>query len=308
MNNLITIILRSYKKDYKVDVYKQFRKCFDKNKWVAIDVLLIINNSYAIIIEDKINTNESNEQIKRYKDGLIKLSKIKNFSARYNILELKEENILTCYYKMFEEPVSVTNNIKIKVNKTFNRSNMLTLLNKFKEVNKYQYLYDYYKYLQEMDACLENKENKKIKITESSELLTIKDIRQILYCDFINTLNNDNDCGKSPSGPNTTYWRNIKLNIKSSLGEGFFEKINFYDTDRVPTLKIRVSTIYNEEKRKKLSEDIEKKLSHLNLKKLKLGSDANHEYTLLNYNISEFTFRELKELVQKIQEILNGEL
>lgn len=63
-----------------------------------IDVLLIVNNKYAIIIEDKTYTSEHNDQINKYKDILI--NKIKEEETKSEFLPcFIEENIRTVYLK-----------------------------------------------------------------------------------------------------------------------------------------------------------------------------------------------------------------
>lgn len=235
--------------------------------------------------------------MKLFKNGIL---------SKYNVLNLEEENILTCYYKMFEEIKKDIDEIKKIVNKFFNRSEMLKLLNGFKNMKKYQYLYDYYQYLIEMEKCLENKENKKIKIKEDGDLLTRKEIKQILYCDFINNFEDNTNYGKSPTGYNTTYWRNIPLELESSLGKDFFIKINlYYDDDNRPnTLKLRVRTIYDIKNRSGLIKYMEHKISPIiAIPSLKRGRDASGEYTLLNYNIDDITFKELRNLIDNIKKL-----
>lgn len=294
------------KKDtLKVNIYKQFKRKFNKEDYVAIDILVVIENKYVIIIEDKINTGIHDNQIIRYKNGLMELSE-NGMLSDINISDLKEKNIITCYYKMFEELKKDTYEITKMVNKVFKCCDMLGLLNTFANLEKYQYLYDYYKYLNEMELCLKNIEEQKIKLTKDGNLLTRKEIKQIRYIKFVNNFENSDSYGISSTGYNTTVWRNIPLELKSSLGNNFFLKINLYydDDNRANTLKLRVNTLYDVKERNALINNIEKKLEDLHLKKLARGSDANNEYTLLNYNIDDLTFGELKKLINNIERIL----
>jgi hypothetical protein len=59
-----------------IEVKKQHKK---------IDVLCIVNNTYAIIIEDKIHTSQHSNQLVRYKEIIQE--------------KIREENILGIYYK-----------------------------------------------------------------------------------------------------------------------------------------------------------------------------------------------------------------
>ena len=56
-----------------VDIFRQFSrkvKVDNKSIHVKIDVLVIVNNDIAVIIEDKTYSNEHDQQIERYKKGL----------------------------------------------------------------------------------------------------------------------------------------------------------------------------------------------------------------------------------------------
>lgn len=289
-------------KDFNIDIFKQFKKKFNNDDYIAVDVLVVIENKYIIIIEDKVNTGIHDNQIERYKKGIMKLYKDGQLSA-CNISDLEEKNIITCYYKMFEELKKDTDEIKKEVDKVFNRSDMIKLFSDFKQLEKYQYLNDYYQYILEMENVLENYEEKKINIIENDALLTKKEIKQIVYCNFISSLDDGtNYYGESPTKYDTTYWTNIPLNLMSNLGEDFFIKINlYYDSDRENTLKIRVKTIYNLTERSLLIKDIENKIPQLQSIKKQRGKDANGEYTLLNYNIDNISFKDLKNIIKYLK-------
>lgn len=63
-----------------------------------IDVLIVINNKYAIIIEDKTHGFEQKGQISRYKDILV--NEVSEYERKSNDLpSFKEENIRTVYFK-----------------------------------------------------------------------------------------------------------------------------------------------------------------------------------------------------------------
>ena len=289
-------------KDFKIKIFKQFKKKFNNKDYIDVDVLVVIESKYIIIIEDKINTGIHDNQIERYKKGIMKLYN-DGLLSEYNISNLEEKNIITCYYKMFEELKIATDEIKKEVDKVFNRSDMIKLFTNFKELEKYQYLNDYYQYILEMEKVLENYEEKKINITENGGTLTKKEIKQILYCNFISSLDDgSNYYGESPTKYDTTYWMNIPLNIMSNFGKDFFIKINlYYDSNRKNTLKIRTNTIYNLTERNLLIKDIENKIPQLQSIKKQRGKDANGEYTLLNYNIDNISFKDLKNIVKYLK-------
>ena len=66
-----------------VDIFRQFSrkvKVDNKSIHVKIDVLVIVNNDIAVIIEDKTYSNEHDQQIERYKKGLQEIYKDKPLS------------------------------------------------------------------------------------------------------------------------------------------------------------------------------------------------------------------------------------
>ena len=79
------------KKIVSVDIFRQFSrkvKVDNKSIHVKIDVLVIVNNDIAVIIEDKTYSNEHDQQIERYKRGLQEIYKEKPLSK-----------IITVYWK-----------------------------------------------------------------------------------------------------------------------------------------------------------------------------------------------------------------
>ena len=144
---MLDLFLGENKKDiYKeVIVLKQFNR---------IDVLVLFkdnqDNQYALIIEDKTNTSEHNEQIEKYKNQLNDaLSKDENIGYK----NLPGNQIYTAYVKtgiMYTDDLDMKN----KVNTTVNLDKLLKFLDLFHEVsnqtistiNSNIYL-DYYEYL-----------------------------------------------------------------------------------------------------------------------------------------------------------------
>lgn len=144
---MLDLFLGEYKKDtYKeVKVLKQFNR---------IDVLVLFkdnqDNQYALIIEDKTNTSEHNEQIENYKNQLNDaLSKDENIGYK----NLPGNQIYTAYVKtgiMYTDDLDMKN----KVNTTINLDKLFKFLDLFHElsnqtistINSNIYL-DYYEYL-----------------------------------------------------------------------------------------------------------------------------------------------------------------
>ena len=63
--------------------------------------------------------------------------------------------------------------------------------------------------------------------------------------------------------------------------------------------KIRANTIYNITERKLLIKDIENKIPQL--KSINIRTYAKGEYTLLNYNIDNISFKDLKNIVKYLK-------
>ena len=111
--------------DYNVEIRHQYK---------GIDVLLKIGDFY-IIIEDKIDTIEHDDQINRYIYSLL----------NGGITETGKYKIFTCYYKIYDEFKVEEKN----VNCIITRKDMLQFLKKIE--NRDLYMEDYYQYLKEIE-------------------------------------------------------------------------------------------------------------------------------------------------------------
>ena len=120
-----------------VEVLKQYKK---------IDVLLIVNKSIAIVIEDKTKTSEHDKQIERYKRE-IETNGIYTETIKYKADEIK--NIICVFLKTYEYNYfddALKRNEKI-VN--IDRACMLELCSEFRD--KSEILDNYYAHLLEID-------------------------------------------------------------------------------------------------------------------------------------------------------------
>ena len=137
---MLDLFLGEYKKDtYKeVKVLKQFNK---------IDVLVLFkdnnDNQYALIIEDKTNTSEHNEQIKKYNEQLNdELSKRHDIKYR----NLAENQIYSTYVKT---GIMYTDD-KFKANEStviIDINNLHDVISKHVGLCKSDIILDYYEYL-----------------------------------------------------------------------------------------------------------------------------------------------------------------
>lgn len=126
-----------FEKEKKILIYQQ-----EKN----IDVLVILpKNNVAIIIEDKIETSEHNDQISTYKEIILKLAEIDN---RLGISE--SVNIITVYFKTgFINDYDIYIQNKNSVNTLVERKNFLEILEKY--INYDTIIKSYYNYMNEYD-------------------------------------------------------------------------------------------------------------------------------------------------------------
>lgn len=71
----------------KVSGESEIRKVEIKHQYKKIDVLLLVNDTVAVIIEDKTFTGEHDEQIKKYKDTIMNEPLYKNYKVRIVFLK-----------------------------------------------------------------------------------------------------------------------------------------------------------------------------------------------------------------------------
>lgn len=111
-----------------VEVVRQFNK---------IDVLILFNNSYALILEDKTNTSEHGNQIKRYKEVLEKEGKAK----------FKNREVLTAYVKT---GIMYDADCMTQADSVVTLQDLLRVLTPFAKKGISEILSDYVAYLQNM--------------------------------------------------------------------------------------------------------------------------------------------------------------
>lgn len=117
--NLIKSILEDEKNIEKVDIYRQFNR---------IDVLVIINDKIAIIVENKTFSSEHGNQIDRYKNKF--KEKIKEINEEY---EFDKFDIVTVFFKTgfyYDNDKLVVADKKIKAD------DIILILNKYRCKNE----------------------------------------------------------------------------------------------------------------------------------------------------------------------------
>lgn len=206
--------------DYKVEIRHQFRN---------IDVLLKIDN-FCIIIEDKIDTLEHDDQINKYRYYLL------NGGKKELGIE-GEFDICTCYYKIYDEY-----RIEDKsVNAIITRKDMITLLENAKNINPF--MKDYLEYLKEIET---NSLKRDIAASEISKLDTsvIKNAGTSIYTGFYNELErkegNIIGWGYADNRAGGTWWYASKKfdNVESKEFENIYAEINLKDDRNAITMKL----------------------------------------------------------------------
>lgn len=222
------IFKKKYNKEIpikSVDVIKQYKN---------IDVLIIVNVHYFIILEDKILTIEHDRQINRY-------SKILEQDKTYK--NIKNKDIIAVYYKMFDE----NDNHEVRIT----RDDMYLF---FLNIHTDNYLLNDYKkyiyYLKEM-LCKEHK---------------IKDWNNVTgyYDKFIFDFNNSNNYDDNKKARKSIVrgsiyidWYKINyLKSKTMNIENIYLSLNFNnDTYRISILGSKIQN-YNKNERKKINEEL----------------------------------------------------
>lgn len=149
-----------------------------KKQFYGIDILLIINEKTFIIIEDKTNTNERENQLEGYK------KKINQHFIKNSI-----ENLKTVYYKTGDESLSNIKRKKETVDCVLMREEILKLM-EFYDGNNIV-INDYIENLKNIQASRENFRNIDLK----NEILTWNEIHG-----FYNALDKEFEKGILPEG------------------------------------------------------------------------------------------------------------
>lgn len=270
--------------EYKVEIRHQFRN---------IDVLLKIDN-FCIIIEDKINTTEHDDQINKYKYYLL------NGGIKELGIEGKFD-IFTCYYKIYDEY-----RIKDKdVNAIITRKDMITLLRNAKKNNPF--MKDYLDYLKEIE---EYSTKRKIIAGEIAGLDTkiIKNAGDAIYTGFYNELEKkEKDIigwGYADNRAGGTWWYASKKfdNVESKEFENIYAEINLKDNRNAIIIKLaKKKKIIDISENEKL-EDVLKDKDYIESGKVKyFERDKYYKYDYINKVIEErFEYRCYKVLKTKV--------
>jgi len=113
-----------------------------KRQFDSLDILAIINEKYAIMIEDKVFTSHHSDQLNRY------LEMVKNHP------ETKHLKPLPIYYKIVEQgDYSGVIGAEYKI---FTRTKMIEVLNSFNTSTTNDILNDYLRYLERIDTWIES--------------------------------------------------------------------------------------------------------------------------------------------------------
>lgn len=201
--------------DYSVEIRHQYKN---------IDVLLIIDKFY-IIIEDKIKSDERDNQILDYVYKLIKDDKV------------EEKNIFTCYYKMYDE----CNVQDKKLNAVITRNDMLNFMKNIE--NRNLYMQDYYEYLLEIEKYSKMRDIKAKDLKELDSYI-VKNIEDSVYTSFYNQLKEKEQLivgwGYADNRNGGTWWYASKIfnNLKSKEFEYIYAEVNLKDNRNSIVIKM----------------------------------------------------------------------
>lgn len=206
--------------DYKVEIRRQFRN---------IDVLLKIDN-FCIIIEDKIDTLEHDDQINKYRYYLLN-GGIKELGIE------GEFDICTCYYKIYDEY-----GIEDKsVNAIITRKDMISLLENSKKINPF--MKDYLAYLKEIEEYSSKRDIVTSRIADL-DTWVVKNAGASIYTGFYSELEtkekNIIGWGYADNRAGGTWWYASKKynNVESKEFENIYAEINLKDDRNAITIKL----------------------------------------------------------------------
>lgn len=268
--------------DYSIEIMQQYN---------FIDIFILLKDKkniekYAIIIEDKKLTSIHDNQIEKYK------AKIKNIYK-----SLIEDNIITVYYKPYEE-LEI-----IKADVIIDREYMLN--NIFNNNIDNQIFIDYKKYLKEIDDTYKHFESTPIKEWD----------KIILYKCAKEYNKNQNETSKKMKiaqvrGSTFIDWYEItKINNKFSQ---CFKKIYLSLNINYGKFELRVRGITKEctvDNRNELENLIKKKcmetgISVENFNHRKMKENTNIILTKINLNENN-CYKDLILIIKKLEEIIN---
>jgi hypothetical protein len=133
---------------------KVYRKVKVKKQFENIDVLVVVNDEYVIIIEDKTDTENHSGQLNRYENAVLN-SKDKDLPDK-----LSEDNLLLIYFKTGNQ--SNLSDVISKDYKPFMRGDFLKILKDHSGKINNAIFKDYYDYLQNIDYKTKNYEETNI--------------------------------------------------------------------------------------------------------------------------------------------------
>ena len=268
-----------------IEVLKQYKK---------IDILIIVNNKYFLIIEDKKFTGIHDEQIENYKN---KIKKDKRYKE-----QIKDAKIITVYYKPYEELEEIYADVHIK------RQDMLEkILIDDENIDNNIYI-DYKKYLEEIENTV-----KKIREIPIKDWNKKKELLYKFAFDynkkFSNKENNKKCRIQSMQGSNYVDWYLIE-NLKEKYNK-MFKKMYLSLNINYELRELRVrgevnetdkKLMYDEKIRNEVSKELYEEFSKIfndknceiaarkkgkNINLLTINLDENIKYDKLEYVMKE---------------------
>ena len=114
-------------KPISVSIYKQ---------WESIDIWVVVNDEYSLIIEDKVGSSEHNDQLSRYE------------SIAKKWCDENNQKLYCCYYKSETYSITEKELVMEKGYRAVDRKDVLKVFEKYLDkISDNDVLYDYYMYL-----------------------------------------------------------------------------------------------------------------------------------------------------------------
>lgn len=275
-----------------IEVLKQYKK---------IDVLIVVNDRYFIIIEDKKFTEIHDNQIETYKS---KLKEDKKYKEQIN----NGGKIITVYYKPYEEPEKINVDVEIK------RQDMLEkILIDDDDISNNIYI-DYKKYLKEIEDTIN-----KIKEIPIKDWVNKKELLYKFAFDYNKKISDKEEKKKCKiqgmQGSNYIDWYLLE-NLKEEYNK-MFEKIYLSLNINYDLRELRVrgvinkndkKLLYDEKLRDKLSKDLYEEFlkifgdKNCKITARKKGKNINLLTVKLDGNIK---YDELKHIMKESEKLLD---
>ncbi len=259
-----------------------------------IDIYVVVNKRYHIIIEDKTFTCQHHEQIEKYKSKLFEANK-------ENIVCL--DNIVCAYYKIVEQAYEEEKVVNIT------RNDLIDIFSKYVVETRNNIFKDYYDYLLEIDVAVNAYKNKSISEWGESKGHAYKGFFTHLVKDQIIDVSRGYNWYYVPNQSNGfwgLHWYHItKIELAScKLTKPDIEEIYLQIENNIIAVKITGNGKYTREIRWDLFEHLKKEVLGFKKKTFKQGFWMTVGY--IEYDEKNYSDK-INEMQNALNTIINGE-